>query len=647
MKQRLASIKSHSPVVKKKSHDLLKFQFDQLDKENQDNRQTAIELQSRNDDWAREVRNLRLEVQRLKEYEKWLAIYYPNSEIINRQRELSSDFEYRPLISIILPVYNTDPDYLRVCIESVLAQSYPNWELCITDDCSSSQATIDVVNWYKNKEPRIKLKRADKNGHISIASNQAISLASGEYIALLDHDDFLWPNALFEMVSLLQTHPDADLIYSDEDKIDADSDKFIHFSPYFKPDWSPHLLECINYITHFTIIRTELVRTAGGFDRHLIGAQDWDLFLRISEKTDKIYHVPTILYSWRAHNGSTAKNIGAKTYALKNQKNVLLNHFKRTSKLTVKIDLAPNTNFWYPKFSIIDSPLVSIIIPTKDKKDYLAKCLGSVIDKTTYENYEIVIVDTGSREIITKEYYAHLLLNFKNKIVIKYWRHQPFNYSDACNFGARHAKGKYLVMLNNDTEVITNSWLQDMLGYAQQASIGAVGVKLFYPSKQIQHAGVTIGIGSEKPVAGHSAIQIDFNSYDFLTNMYGNAIRDVSAVTAACLMISTKKFWEVNGFDPIFRVTFNDVDLNLKLLEQGYNNIYLPFVELYHHESVSVGRVFKNRDMHELNDSAKLMRQRWKKIIDHDKYHNKNFYKLSSNFGLNIYDDQVDKRKNI
>ena len=639
MKQQLAKIKSHSPVVKKKSHDLLRTNFNQLDQENNNIKQEITELHNRNEEWAREVRNLRLEIQRIKEYAKWVTLNYPTEGCIKKQRELSSDFKYRPLVSIIMPVYNTEPDYLRVCIESVLAQSYPNWELCITDDASTNQLTIDLLNYYKNKESRIKLKRSETNGHISIASNESISLAEGEYIALLDHDDFLWPNALFEIISLLQENPTADLIYSDEDKIDEDSDEFVHFSPYFKPDWSPHLLECINYITHFSVLRTELVRTIGGFDRHLIGAQDWDLFLRITEKTNKIYHIPTILYSWRAHNGSTAKNLHSKSYALKNQKIALENHYKRIKKTNVQIALSRN-DVWYSTYKALDNPFISIVIPTKDKKDYLERCLSSIINKTTYTNYEIIIVDTGSKEEISKLYLEHLKTNFKNKIIIKYWRHQPFNYSDACNFGAKFARGEYLVMLNNDTEVISENWLENMLGYAEQDNVGAVGAKLLFPSKQIQHAGVALGIGSEKPVANHSGYGIDFNSSDLLANVYVNTVRDVSVVTAACLMISTKKFWQVKGFDPVFRVTFNDVDLNLKLLDAGYNNIYLPFVELYHHESVSIGRVFKNRDMSELNESAKLMRRKWKKIIDHDKYYNKNFYKLSSNFGLDIYRKQ-------
>ncbi len=635
MKRYIVKAKSYTPLVKKKNFEALKSSFKNIEADN------AI-LRNRNDEWANEVRNLRLEIQRLKEYEKWLALYYPDTGVIKNQREQANDFTYRPLISVILPVYNTDPDYLRVCIESVIGQSYTNWQLCITDDASNLQPTIDLLKLYSIKEPRINLLTRKENGHISVASNDSISRAEGDFIALLDHDDFLWPNALFEVVKLLQDKPEADLIYSDEDKIDADSDKFIHFSPYFKPDWSPHLLECINYITHFSVLRTELVRKIGGFDRHLIGAQDWDLFLRLSENSNKIYHIPTILYSWRAHENSTAKSLDSKNYALNNQKTVLENHFSRLNK-NVELILDDNNSFWYPKYKTKGKPKVSIIIPTKDKKDYLERCIASIIDKTNYSNYEIIIVDTGSKEEISIAYLNHLKLNFKDKIKIKYWKKQPFNYSDACNFGAKYASGDYLLMLNNDTEVITENWIEDMLGYAQQSKTGAVGVKLLFPTNQIQHAGVTVGIGSLKPVAAHSGTGIDINAPDLLAMTYTNTVRDVMVVTAACLMIKKDIFWQVKGFDPIFRVTFNDVDLNLKLIAAGYENIYLPFVQLYHHESISVGKVFQNRDMTELNSSANLMRTKWGKMIKRDKFYNKNFYILSSNFGLDIYTSPKNK----
>ncbi len=631
MRLNVNKIKSYSPLVKKASHDQLREQLSFYVEHTKN-------LEKRNDEWAREVRELRLGLQRIKEYDKWIAQNYPTPAELNDQKARTKSFTYTPLISVIMPVYNTDPEYLKVCINSVIDQTYENWELCIFDDGSTKTKTIDVLKDYSDK-PNIRIGRSDTNAHISVASNNAISMAEGEFIALLDHDDFLWPNALYETVKLLQSHPDADLIYSDEDKIDDNAYRFVHMQPYFKPDWSPHLLESINYINHFAVLRTGLVRQIGGFDRTLVGAQDWDLLLRISENTKQIFHIPTVLYSWRCHDHSTASSITQKPYVLKNQQRALMLHQNRLGIKNYKIVYdKTKKGCWFILYKPERDYKVSIVIPSKDKKDYLERCLSSIINKTSYSNYEIVIVDTGSVEKTTLEYYAHLNSVHSKKVRIVYWRHTPFNYSLACNFGAKQSKGDYLIMLNNDTEVITPDWMQDMLGYAQQKAIGAVGVKLLYPdSNCIQHAGITLGIGSDKPVAGHAGYGIDENTADSLASVYLNTVREVSGVTAACLMVSKHKFWEVGGFDPVLRVTFNDVDLNLKLGQKGYSNLYLPFVMLYHHESVSVGRVFRDRDMRELVDAQEIIRKKWSKIINKDKYYNINFYRLSSNFGLDIY----------
>jgi len=626
----ISKFKSHLPVVRRISYNSEKARSEELINHiGQINRELITTQQA--------LVDAQHDTHRIKEYNKWLAINYPSPRTITHQRFESTKFNFQPKISIILPVYNTHPDYLKICIDSVVDQSYVNWELRIVDDASNSPETLDVLASYEaTSDPRINITHSEKNGHISVASNIAIEQAKGEFIALLDHDDLLWPNALFEVVNLMQDHPDADFVYSDEDKIEADG--YVHFYPYFKPDWSPHLLECINYITHFSVIRTSLIREIGGFDVHMVGTQDWDLFLRLLEKTDKIYHVPTILYSWRAHEGSTALLIDSKSYVFINQETALKNHFKRI-KPNYEVDLQrENHDLWYARYKVIGKPLVSIVIPTKDKLEYLKRCVESVLEKTDYRKYEIIIVDTGSVEPSTHEYYASLQENYSDKkIRIKKFLKQPFNYSNACNYGAKQAKGEYLIMLNNDTEVCAGSWIEDMLGYAQQPDIATVGAKLLYPTGKIQHAGITLGIGSWEPVAGHSGIQMDNSPKDSYQLMYTHTVRDVSGVTAACLMVSAKKFWQVKGFDPKYRVTFNDVDLNLKFREAGYNNIYLPFVELTHNESISVGRAMQGRDMSELDKSAKMIRKRWPGIIDNDPYYNKNFFILSSNFDLDVF----------
>jgi glycosyltransferase involved in cell wall biosynthesis len=639
MKNPIPRIKSYSPVVKKRSlYAQIKLveeygnRIIQLEHESEDKIQQILNLKT-------EAKRLGTALQRVKEYTKWMTINYPTTKTLVGQRLHSMDFGYRPLISIILPVYNTNPEYLKVCIESVLAQSYVNWQLCIVDDASTNQDTLDTLNKYTKSDPRIFTKRAKHNGHISVASNMAIEMATGEFVALLDHDDFLWPNALYEVINLLQDHRDADLIYSDEDKIEADG--LTHFYPYFKPDWSPHLLECINYITHFSVLRTSLVRQLGGFDKHLVGAQDWDLFLRVTEHTNRVHHISTVLYSWRSHSGSTAMKLSAKDYALVNQRTTLDNHLRRVGKYSYEVKMGVHSGFWNPGYKPQYKPLISIIIPTKDKPEYLKRCIDTILKETSYDNYEIIIVDTGSREQDTKIYYNKLKKTTNTtRLSIKYWRHQPFNYSDACNFGAKHAKGEYLVMLNNDTEIMTKSWLEDMLGYAQQDDVAAVGVKLLYSDHSIQHAGVMVGIGNIEPVADHVGAGSNSIEDDQSHEVYVNTIRDTTAVTAACMMVSTNKFWQVKGFDILLRVTFNDVDLCLKFIKAGYRNVYLPHVELIHHESISIGRVFQNRDMKELEKAAKFMRKRWNGSLDTDPCYNRNFYKLSNNFGLDVYEDR-------
>lgn len=633
----IAKLKARIPIVKRKSY------IQQKDRNNQLENQTG-QLYWHIEQITRELNNVKHNLQRISEYNKWMAINYPSITTINQQRLQSTEFLFVPKISIIMPVYNTHPSYLETCINSVIEQSYANWELCIVDDASDNEETLRVLATYETSaDPRIKIIHSKKNGHISVSSNLAIAMATGEFMALLDHDDILWPNALFEVVTLLQDHNDADFIYSDEDKVEGDG--YTHYNPYFKPDWSPHLLECVNYITHFSVLRTSLVKEVGGFDSNMVGAQDWDLFLRVSEKTDKIYHVSTILYSWRAHIGSTAFSNDSKSYVFANQRNAISNHFKRTKpQYSVELKVG-NYNFYEPHFAVIGKPLVSIIVPTKDKVEYLRRCIDSILNKTTYRNYEIIIVDTGSVEEDTNSYYESLKSNYNDKkLKIKKFTKQPFNYSDACNYGAKQAKGEYLIMLNNDTEVQTEAWVEDMLGYAQQPDIAAVGAKLLYPDGNIQHAGVAVGIGSWEPVAGHPGIQMpDEGSSDSIQLMYTHTVRDVSGVTAACLMVSAEKFRQVKGFDPKYRVTFNDVDLNLKFREAGYLNVYLPFVKLLHDESISVGRVMQDRDMTELNNSAQLMRKRWPGIVDNDPYYNKNFFVLSSHFDLDIYPEHKKK----
>lgn len=564
--------------------------------------------------------------QKAKEYKKWLKHNFPVQEEIGAQKKQQKKFKKRPLISILVPTYNTNIKHLRECIESVLAQTYTNWELCIADDSSSNQKVRDIIKEHAGKDKRIRYVFREKNGHICEASNSALELAKGEYIALLDHDDYLWPNALYENITLINEHPDARFIYSDEDKLSETGKK--HEDPFFKPDWSPEFLRSINYITHFAVLDRQLVNKVGGFRPGYEGAQDWDLFLRVSRELDKVYHVPTILYSWRKSDTSTAKTSSAKDYAYVNQEKVLKDDIKSRG-MKAKLSWQVPFLMWRVDYEVQDNPLVSIVIPTKDQYGFIKRCLASIKAKTLYENFEVVVVDTGSTDEKVWELYETYKNLGKGLRVVK-WHKQPFNFASACDFGAEKSEGEYLLFLNNDTEVISKSWVEDMLGYAQQKDIGAVGCKLYYPDRKIQHAGIIMGVGGQNDtpgIAGHYfPAFIDHPPQDPTQPLYIGGARNFTAVTAACVMVSKKKFDDVKGFDPIFRIAFNDVDMCLKLYDKGLRNVYLPQVALFHHESISVGQPgSKQRDLGVFAKEINLMIKKWGTLIENDPYYHPEF----------------------
>ncbi|OQB40436.1 MAG: Chondroitin synthase [candidate division CPR1 bacterium ADurb.Bin160] len=560
------------------------------------------------------------------QYQIWFQKNYPNKENLQKQKKIQKNFKYRPLISIITPVYNPDEKWLRSCIESVLKQSYDNWELCLADDCSTKPHVKKVLNEYSKKDKRIKVIFRSKNGHISRASNSALKLATGEFIALLDHDDDLAPHALFKVVETLNNNKKIDFIYSDEDKVELNGQ---HVDPFFKPDWSPDMFLSTNYICHLSVIKKSIVDQVGGFRVGYEGSQDYDLFLRITEQTNNIFHIPTILYSWRKTNKSTASEYSIKGYANQASTIAIYDSFKRRGlQGTVKNGLLEGS--FRVKYKITGKPLVSIIIPTKDKVIYLKRCIQSILDKTTYQNYEILIIDTGSKEKNTLVYYKKL--KSKNKIKFFNWNF-PFNYSAVNNFGVEHSKGEYILLLNNDTEIITPDWIESMLEHAQRKNIGAVGAKLLYPNNRIQHAGIIIGLGG---VAGHvQKMSEDLHYIPLLWNK--DLIRNYSAVTAACLMIKKTKYLEVRGLDTKYRIAFNDVDFNLKLIKRGYYNLYTPYAKLYHHESISVGTPQQgNRGLEEFQKEIILMENKWKTHSYVDPYYNINLTLDKEDYSLRI-----------
>lgn len=545
-----------------------------------------------------------------------------NNEIDKEKRkkiqEEINQLKYHPLISIVMPVYNVEVKWIREAVRSIKKQIYTNWELCIADDASTNPKLRRYLKRI-SKHKKIKVVFREKNGHISEATNSALELATGKFIALMDNDDYIYPHALAEVVKVLNEKPETDFIYSDEDKLEMTGERV---DPFFKPDWSPDLFMSTNYLCHFTLARKEIIDSVGGFRKGYEGSQDYDLFLRITEKTQNIEHIPDILYSWRKIPGSTAAVYSDKGYAVKTSIQSLKDALQRRG-IKGKVTKGLFLGSFRVKYDIIGKPLISIIIPTKDKRGYIERCISSILSKTTYDNYEIIIVDTGSTEKDTLEYYETIKNNPKIRFV--YWK-KPFNYSSVNNFGVKHAKGEYILLLNNDTEVISHNWIEGMLEHAQREEIGAVGVKLLYPDDRTQHVGVILGVGGptkESSVADH-AMKL-FSNEIAVIPYTKDIIRNYSAVTAACLMVKKEKFERVGGFEEKLRIAFNDVDLCLKLGTEGFFNLYTPYVELYHHESVSVGTPNDgNRDMKEFGKEVEFMKKKWETVIETDPFYNRN-----------------------
>lgn len=539
------------------------------------------------------------------EYLKW----------INEQEneEINCDFKYNPLISVLIPVYNIGEKYLTECIESILNQTYKNFEICLVDDCSTNEETIKTLKKYENNE-KIKILYRKKNGHISAATNDALKMATGEFIALVDNDDVITVDALASIVKVLNENKDLDMIYSDEDKIDKNGNRC---DPNFKPDFSPDTLLSLNYICHLTVLRKKIVDEIGGFTIGLEGAQDHDLFLRFTEKTNKIYHLSKILYHWRKVEGSTSVSIENKDYA--NDKGMLaIEAALKRRNIKGHVEKDSRSTYYHVVYEYDKEPLISIIIPTRDYAETLRTCLESIYKKTTYKNFEIIIADNSSKEKETFKLFEEYKNKYSSFKVITV--NTEFNYSYINNVAVKKCKGEFVLLLNNDTEVITDNWLNIMVGYAMQKHIGAVGPKLLYPDFTVQHGGVILGLGG---VASHAYIgssREDMGMYGRLRVPY-----DYSAVTAACLMVEKKKFQEVGGLEEDLKVAYNDIDFNIKLLKKGYYNVFLPTVELIHFESKSRGLDTTSEKYKRFLIESDYMYKKWD--LKRDRFYNDNFSK--------------------
>jgi O-antigen biosynthesis protein len=560
-------------------------------------------------------------------YADWIAeVETPSMPSQAMQAAQIAGWSWQPSFSIITPVFNTDAAALRSCLDSVLAQTYQHWEFCIADDCSTLPHVRRTLTEYAERDARIKVVHRTRNGHIVAASNSALALATGEFIVLLDHDDTLAPHALYAVASAIQLRPSAQLLYSDEDKLSINGERC---SPFFKPDFSPDLLYSQNYFSHLGVYRHELIRAVGGFRKGFEGSQDYDLVLRCLERVEDFHdvlHVAMVLYHWRMTESSTASGHAQKPYATDAAREALQNHFDNQG-LAAKVSVLSPGVYRHCWSLTEPAPLVSLIIPTRDGHDILRTCIESIVKRTTYPHYEILVVDNQSTCSQTLAYLAELSAAGIAK-VLPY--NHAFNYSAINNFAAQHAKGGLLGLINNDVEVISPDWLTEMVSHAMRPQIGCVGAKLYYPNDTIQHGGVVLGIGG---VAGHSHKYYPRSAGGYFDRL--RVVHNVSAVTGAVLMIRKNLFDLVGGLDDAqLAVAFSDVDLCLKVMAAGYRNVWTPFAELYHHESVSR----KDEDTPEkktrFRGECEIMQKRWATVISNDPYYNLNLSLQREDYSL-------------
>ena len=547
--------------------------------------------------------------------------FYRDPQITEKIRTKMKNFENQPLISVIMPVYNVEVQWLQSAIDSLRQQWYGNWELCIADDASTEEETVSFLKHLN--DPRIKCVFLAENLHISGASNEALKLAKGDYIALMDNDDELTPHALYEVVRAIND-TGAEFIYSDEDKIESDGQLT---DPHFKPDYAPDMFLSQNYISHLSVIKKSLVEEVSGWTVGLEGSQDYDLYLKVFELTDKIVHIPKVLYHWRKVAGSTAAEYGDKSYAWEAGRKALVNAMHRRG-LDAEVFKGKYPGTYRVKYTLISEPLVSIVIPFKDKPELLEMCINSILDRSTYQNFEIIGMSNNSEEKETFEMMKALKL--KDTRVSFYEYNKPFNYSAINNFAVEHyTQGEHIVLLNNDIEIISPEWIESMLEFSQREDVGAVGAKLYYPNDTIQHAGISLGVLA---LAGHNFRHLKKGVPGYMGRE--SVIQNISAVTAACLMVKTALYRTLNGLNENdLKIAFNDVDFCLRIREKNYLNVYTPYATAYHHESLSRGLEDTTEKQKRFNSEVKYMLKRHQKMIKQgDPYYNSNLTLKNENF---------------
>lgn len=555
-------------------------------------------------------------------YGPWYQAYIPDQETLEAQKK--HKFDYRPLISIAVPAYQTPVEFLKQMIESLISQTYPEWELCIANASPDNEEMQRVLADYSAGDPRVRFCNLKENLGIAENTNRAFAMAKGEFMGLLDHDDLLAPNALYEIVQALQNHPQADALYTDEDKVTTELDE--HFQPHLKPDFNLDLLRSNNYICHFFVVRRSIVEKAGGFRKEFDGAQDYDFIFRCTESAGEVLHVPEILYHWRTHKASTADNPASKMYAFEAGKRAIEANLERTGTKGV-VSHTQDLGFYRVKYPVQGKPLISVIIPNKDEKETLQTCLEMLNNNTSYQNFEIIIIENNSTTDEIFRYYKELSKN--PRIHLLRWG-KEFNYSAINNFGVAHAKGEYLLFLNNDVKSINPDWMEEMLGVCQRPEVGGVGAKLIYPDNTIQHAGCVVGMGG---IAGHMFVDMPADRTGYLHK--ASLLQDMSAVTAACLMMKKEVFEEAGGFTEELAVAFNDVDLCLKVRKNNHLIVYDPYAKLYHMESKTRGAEDSREKVRRFQTEIEYMRCHWLAILKSgDPYYNKNLSLTKWNYSL-------------
>ena len=561
-------------------------------------------------------------------YANWIrSVETPQIPSPASQRQTIEQWTIKPSFSIILPTYNTPEAFLRACLDSVIAQTYPYWELCIADDASTKPHVRTILLEYATRDQRIRLMLRENNGHISAASNSALSMATGDFIALLDHDDTLAPHALYANACAINRQSDALLLYSDEDKLDENGERC---DPFFKPDWSPDLLYSQNYIAHLGVYSRKLVEQVGGFRSDFDGSQDYDLVLRCIaaiKNPAQIVHIPLALYHWRISENSTAGAHDQKHYASEAARKALQASFDAHAE-QVKVSIITPGVYRHRWPLPEQKPLVSLIIPTRDGHDHLKTCIESILEKTSYLNYEILLVDNQTTCEKTLNLMAGLPEMSRGKVrVLSY--DQAFNYSAINNYAAAHAKGELIGLINNDIEVINSDWLSEMVSHAIRPDIGCVGAKLYYPDGTLQHCGVVLGIGG---VAGHSHKYFPGAASGYFSRL--RTIHNVSAVTGAALLVRKESFDRVGGLDEVLEIAFNDVDFCLRIGQLGLRNIWTPYAELYHHESKTRGDDDTPIKRIRFEKEVRYMLERWGNILLFDPFYNKNLTLSDESYGI-------------